>query len=191
MAQKHDKPFLLIDLSKTTEDETIHQWIDDAGLETLNVAGPRESSHSGVFTESRDFLIRVLGSYSHYCQNSKRTRIAMTLTRYTALFVVLLVCPVVHAHPGHALSERGIAHWISSPYHLLFPLVLIGAKHLSNRSVLCQAISNEIVHFSKLALISAGENWKTTPRFWIKVFRHPRGKMVRNVLASIGCGTII
>ena len=60
MAQKHDRPFLLVDLHRTAENETIVQWIQDAELETLNVAGPRESSAAGVFEESRDFLISVL-----------------------------------------------------------------------------------------------------------------------------------
>lgn len=57
-----DKPFLLVDLDAAPDAKMVLDWIHDAQIETLNVAGPRESSAPGIALQTREFLIRCLAS---------------------------------------------------------------------------------------------------------------------------------
>lgn len=61
---KQQKPFLVIDLSKKIEIDLIADWIKDNCIETLNIAGPRESQSSGIYQKSFDLLNIVLDSLS-------------------------------------------------------------------------------------------------------------------------------
>ncbi len=55
-ADQMGKPFLLIDLTTCGKCAAILEWIRNCGVETLNVAGPRESGQPGVY----DLSFRVL-----------------------------------------------------------------------------------------------------------------------------------
>lgn len=58
------RPLLVIDLeaarSTATAAEQIAEWLDDAGLVVLNVAGPRESSCPGIYRAALELLTAVL-----------------------------------------------------------------------------------------------------------------------------------
>lgn len=60
MAQKHDRPFLLVDLEKDHQPSIIQAWLEDAAIRVLNVAGPRESSAAGIRTQAFDLLTKIL-----------------------------------------------------------------------------------------------------------------------------------
>lgn len=60
LAEKYEKPHLILDLSETPIPATVQQWIAGVNIRTLNVAGPRESGEPGIYEKSvhfiRDFL---------------------------------------------------------------------------------------------------------------------------------------
>lgn len=56
------RPVLVVDLSADATPEPVRAWIAEVGAETLNVAGPRESTCPGIGAEARRFLERVLVS---------------------------------------------------------------------------------------------------------------------------------
>ena len=60
MAEKHDRPFLLVDLTKEDQTGRIQSWLEDASIRVLNVAGPRESSSAGVGTQACQLLKKIL-----------------------------------------------------------------------------------------------------------------------------------
>jgi hypothetical protein len=59
-AAQHHRPCLVLDLSQGPSPETVHVWLEDHGIATLNVAGPRESSVPGIYGQARDFLHQCL-----------------------------------------------------------------------------------------------------------------------------------
>jgi hypothetical protein len=61
------KPFLKINLSKPQIDniEEIQNWVKKHNIAILNIAGPRESSYSGIYKISADFLKEMLISLNY------------------------------------------------------------------------------------------------------------------------------
>ena len=59
LSVKHNRPNLLVDLADDPDPHRVRQWLEELGVEVLNVAGPRGSSLPGLNEESRDFLVRV------------------------------------------------------------------------------------------------------------------------------------
>ena len=62
LARKHHRPILKIDLQSHSTLLTVpslHDWIEQQSIETLNVAGPRESSVPGIGDQVREFLTLV------------------------------------------------------------------------------------------------------------------------------------
>ena len=57
--QRAGKPCLCVRLDRDPP-EKVRQWLDAQQPETLNVAGPRESTAPGIFDRSLAFLLRVL-----------------------------------------------------------------------------------------------------------------------------------
>ena len=55
MAQKHARPFRAIDLTQNADLAAIRAWFTQFAIQTLNVAGPRESSAHGISDEARAF----------------------------------------------------------------------------------------------------------------------------------------
>ena len=55
----HNKPYLVIDLSKEARPETIIQWIKENKIHVLNIAGSRESSSPGIYRKAYGFLREV------------------------------------------------------------------------------------------------------------------------------------
>lgn len=59
-AQSLHKPFQTVDLSKTTNFQTSLQWIKENNVRTLNIAGPRESTHPGIYSMASAYLEQLL-----------------------------------------------------------------------------------------------------------------------------------
>ncbi len=57
-AKKQNKPYLIIDLSKSTETNStlIATWIKENEIHTLNIGGPRESTCPGIYQSSLTLL---------------------------------------------------------------------------------------------------------------------------------------
>jgi len=55
-AERHRKPWLVVDLDRSPEANRIRQWIARHGVRVLNVAGPRESQSPGIAAQARDLL---------------------------------------------------------------------------------------------------------------------------------------
>ncbi|OGI08089.1 MAG: hypothetical protein A2Y40_09720 [Candidatus Margulisbacteria bacterium GWF2_35_9] len=60
-AIKNNKPYLCINLRKEKPNPTkqIKKWLEIVQPETLNIAGPRESSHIGIYEKSKALLREV------------------------------------------------------------------------------------------------------------------------------------
>ena len=62
LLRKHCKPYLLIYLANTGENEVVEQiknWLCKVEPRVLNVAGPRESKSPGIYTQVFDILMAV------------------------------------------------------------------------------------------------------------------------------------
>ena len=64
MTKKHGKPVMLVDLPADPSIEAVRTWLAKIGAAVLNVAGPRESSLTGVHDAAREFLLRVFDETS-------------------------------------------------------------------------------------------------------------------------------
>jgi hypothetical protein len=60
MAEKHKKPYLIIDLDETEDPTGVVNWIKAQGIALLNVAGPRESKAPGINKRANAFLHQAL-----------------------------------------------------------------------------------------------------------------------------------
>jgi hypothetical protein len=63
MAHRHGKPCLIVDLD-TADAATIVAWLRAHHVDTLNIAGPRESSRPGIYTQASALLHSVLTAWS-------------------------------------------------------------------------------------------------------------------------------
>jgi len=61
LAQKHVKPLLCVDLTRSPKPEEARAWIVAQNTEVLNNAGPRESTSPGIAAQAADYLRAVLG----------------------------------------------------------------------------------------------------------------------------------
>jgi len=59
-AKEHGRPFLVLQLDGSPSLEDCLTWLEEHGLKTLNVAGPRESKHPGIYQQAFEFLRRLL-----------------------------------------------------------------------------------------------------------------------------------
>lgn len=60
-AKKHHKPHLVVQLDKHPEVGEVVAWLNEHGIRTLNVAGPRESKYpGGVYQPALAFLRLLL-----------------------------------------------------------------------------------------------------------------------------------
>ncbi len=62
-AARLGRPCLVVPLSAAepgAEAERVVRWIEAGSFAVLNVAGPRESRHPGIYRDARAFLDRVL-----------------------------------------------------------------------------------------------------------------------------------
>jgi len=60
LAEQHRRPCLVIDLDSKADPADVCRWLQKHAVETLNVAGPRESQSPGIETLARAFVAAVL-----------------------------------------------------------------------------------------------------------------------------------
>jgi hypothetical protein len=61
LARRYDRPFFLVDLSECYSVLAVEQWIEDQGIVTLNLAGPREETQPGIYARAHQFMLELLG----------------------------------------------------------------------------------------------------------------------------------
>jgi hypothetical protein len=59
LAARHQKPCLVVDLDDPPPLDDLRRWIARFQIDTLNVAGPRESQCPGIAPQATDFLRRL------------------------------------------------------------------------------------------------------------------------------------
>lgn len=69
MAEKHARPYYVVDLDKEIHIEAIRAWLRAQQASRLNVAGPRETSAPGISQQARCLVESVLGTRA---QDSRR-----------------------------------------------------------------------------------------------------------------------
>jgi hypothetical protein len=61
LAERHDRPCLVVDLDDPPNLDDVRQWIADSRADTLNVAGPRESQSPGISARAADLIRELFG----------------------------------------------------------------------------------------------------------------------------------
>jgi Circularly permutated YpsA SLOG family len=57
--RNHQKLYLMINLSEKPQAVQVRKWIESCQIETLNIAGPRESNCPGIYKKSKSFIESV------------------------------------------------------------------------------------------------------------------------------------
>ena len=65
----------MVDLDRAPEAAEVRRWLLEHGVETLNVAGPRESQSPGIEALAKEFILRVCGHV--YCHNDGSKTLAV------------------------------------------------------------------------------------------------------------------
>ena len=65
IAERLQKPKLVVDLSQPADPESVRNWIEGNGIRVLNIAGPRERENPGISAEAAEFLRNILPSVFH------------------------------------------------------------------------------------------------------------------------------
>ena len=60
LAKGFDKPYLVIDLDKNYDRESVKVWLFENCIDVLNVAGPRASKFPGIYDQAKRFLEGLL-----------------------------------------------------------------------------------------------------------------------------------
>jgi hypothetical protein len=64
IAKRAKRPYRIVDLAHATDASAVRRWLLQEHVATLNVAGPRESSCSGIYDEALTFLRDLLSAGS-------------------------------------------------------------------------------------------------------------------------------
>jgi predicted Rossmann fold nucleotide-binding protein DprA/Smf involved in DNA uptake len=62
IAKRAKRPYMIVDLAHATDANAVRHWLMREHVATLNVAGPRQSSCSGIYDEAVVFLRTLLSS---------------------------------------------------------------------------------------------------------------------------------
>lgn len=60
LANKHQRPLCVINLNQRLIPNFVDDWLSCHSIQTLNVAGPRESTDPGIGQATREFLLAML-----------------------------------------------------------------------------------------------------------------------------------
>lgn len=60
LAQELGKPYHIVDLNRTKSPLAALRWLESKKPETLNVAGPRESTAPGIYADAEPFIAHLL-----------------------------------------------------------------------------------------------------------------------------------
>ena len=69
-AKGFDKPYLVIDLDKTYDLDSVKVWLLDNYIDVLNVAGPRASNFPDIYDQAKTFLKALLESMTPLSSSS-------------------------------------------------------------------------------------------------------------------------
>ncbi|MEN6449261.1 MAG: putative molybdenum carrier protein [Thermoguttaceae bacterium] len=61
LARRYGRRYLAVDLDAKPDAADARRWLDQNDVDTLNVAGPRESQSPGIGQLAREFLVRLVG----------------------------------------------------------------------------------------------------------------------------------
>ena len=59
-AEQHRKPCLILRFQKTDPQELFNDWIEQNKIQILNIAGPRESKHPGIYQKTLKLVKKLL-----------------------------------------------------------------------------------------------------------------------------------
>ncbi|MDZ7662527.1 putative molybdenum carrier protein [Thiohalophilus sp.] len=60
LADKHQKPLLVIDLDHPREVADVWAWLESHAIQTINMAGPSERRHPGIYDLATNYLKYLL-----------------------------------------------------------------------------------------------------------------------------------
>jgi len=60
LAERYGKPRLAVNLDCAQSSAEVRQWLADAAVQVLNVAGPRESQSKGISVRATEYLREIL-----------------------------------------------------------------------------------------------------------------------------------
>ncbi len=60
LARKHSRPVAVVSLDSADAADTVQAWIAANNINTMNVAGPRESGAPGIGRKTRELLRKAL-----------------------------------------------------------------------------------------------------------------------------------
>lgn len=60
VARERGRPLLVLDLNRPGDPAAVRNWLSFHRVQTLNVAGPRESQIPGIYRRARDLLEKLL-----------------------------------------------------------------------------------------------------------------------------------
>ena len=63
-AQEHHKPYLVINMANGADFDRLSEWVEGNEIQTLNIAGPRESKSPGIYNQAKAFLNQWLKKIS-------------------------------------------------------------------------------------------------------------------------------
>lgn len=59
-AVRHNKPCIIMDPNRVPDTDRFRRWLQQHSVQTLNIAGPRESKQPGIYRQSREYLHALL-----------------------------------------------------------------------------------------------------------------------------------
>ncbi|MGQ9695895.1 MAG: putative molybdenum carrier protein [Thermodesulfobacteriota bacterium] len=71
LAQKHHKPYLLVDLAREVNVISIREWLIQNKIQVLNIAGPRESEAPGIYQHTALFLKKLFSDEEIFASSSQ------------------------------------------------------------------------------------------------------------------------
>lgn len=71
LAQKHHKPYLLVDLAREVNVISIREWLIQNKIQVLNIAGPRESEAPGIYQHTALFLKKLFSGEEIFASSSQ------------------------------------------------------------------------------------------------------------------------
>jgi hypothetical protein len=63
IARSLGRPYLILDLAGVVDPEDVRAWLAREHVRILNIAGPRESSHPGIYDEALAVLTSLLANH--------------------------------------------------------------------------------------------------------------------------------
>jgi hypothetical protein len=72
-AKQLQKPCLVINLAQPPDNQKILEWLNEKNINTLNIAGPRESKQPGIYQQAYDYLESLLSNIDSATEGTEFT----------------------------------------------------------------------------------------------------------------------